>query len=405
MGPGVVIVGAGPAGIGAARSLREVGYAGSVTVVWEETGEPYDRPPLSKQYLSGQIGVADLSLARAGELRELDVVLRSGAVADRLDPERRVLTLGDGNRLAYQALLVATGAAARRLPWGSRLRGVHYLRTRADADALIGSMAGARRLVVVGAGFIGLEVAATARDAGLEVVVLEAQPTALTRVLGVTAGRIVTDLHQERGVEVRCGISLVDIEGTDTVTGVVVRTAAGVSRIGADVVVVGVGAAPRTDWLAGSGVRVEDGVVCDSGGRTSVAGVYAAGDVSRWVNALTGQHVRVEQWQAATEQGAVAGANIAADLGVLGADPQAWSSIPYFWSDQYDHKLQLCGAPSQQMLAKQAGRRYVACFRDDETGRLAGVMAMNAPAAVARGRRKVAQGCAWEEAEAWLESL
>lgn len=401
---GVLLVGGGLAAVSAARSLRAAGYAGPVSLVCDEDGDLYDRPPLSKQYLAGQLMADEVCLFGKGEVDDLGITVEVGAAAVKLDDVHRVVTLDDGRQRPYRALLVATGAAARHLPLGAGLAGVHYLRSRSDADSLRESLAAGGRLVVIGAGFIGLEVAATAVAAGLEVTVLEAAPAPLTRVLGPEAGGVVRDLHAERGVDFRFGASLEAIEGTDRVTAVAARTETGTLRVPADAVVIGVGAIPRTQWLEGSAVAVDDGVVCDAGGRTSVPDVYAAGDVSRWVNDLTGQHVRVEQWQSAHEQGAVAGANMAAALGT-GASPDVWASVPYFWSDQFDKKIQFCGSPAAQTLSRSTARGWVACFGDESTGLLSGVLAINAPAAIARGRRKIAEQCSWTEATEWLESL
>lgn len=402
---GVVLAGGGLAAVNAARTLRAAGYPGAITLVSDEQHEPYNRPPLSKQYLAGDVSCDELRLFRPGELVELGVSLRTGCAAAAVDTERRLLLTDDGGALSYDALVVATGAAARRLPVDAGLHNVFYLRSRMDAEATAAALRESRRVVVIGAGFIGLEVAATARAAGTTVTVLEAAPAALTRVLGSDTGDIVTSLHRDRGVVFHFGAEVLELQGDGRVEAVRYLAGGHTHDLSADLVVVGVGAVPRTEWLEGSGVQVDNGVVCDDGGRTTVPGVYAAGDVSRWRNALTGSQDRVEQWQAAMEQGVIVGANIAADLGIPEAEPRSWASVPYFWSDQYDHKLQFCGSPGVATVGRWTSRGRVTCFGDGEYGRLTGVFALDAPAVLARGRRLVAQGVTWAEAQRWLETL
>ncbi|MGQ4599807.1 FAD-dependent oxidoreductase [Nocardia sp. R6R-6] len=403
---GVVIAGAGVASVAAVRSLRQVGYAGPITLCTLEAHPPYDRPPLSKQFLAGAVTVEQIRLLGPEELGKLAVEIRIGTGAVGLDTGNRSLELFDGTMLFYDALLIATGADARQLPLGRDLRGVHYLRTINDAETLAASLAGARRVVIIGAGFIGLEVAATARSAGAEVTVLEAASAPLTRVLGDDAGWAIADLHAGQGVSIRCNTRVLDILGSaGNANRVVVESGESVEEIPADVVVIGVGAGPAVEWLSGCAVAVEDGIVCDERGRTSVPRVYAAGDVSRWRNTATGAHTRVEQWQAAGEQGAIAGVNMAFDLGVDGASDVAWDSVPYFWSDQYTHKVQFCGAASATYLTRSTKRGWVACYADDDGERLRGVLAIDGPVAVARGRKLVRAGIGWPEAVEWLESL
>jgi 3-phenylpropionate/trans-cinnamate dioxygenase ferredoxin reductase component len=404
-GPGVVLVGGGVAAVSAVRSLRTAGYLGSVTLLSEETESPYDRPPLSKQYLAGTLDTAAVALLRDGEAEALDLCVRPDTTVHGLDTTARTVLLADGGVVPYAALVVATGASVRRLPLDHEPAGVHHLRTRADADALRASLATGKRLVVVGAGFIGLEVAATARAAGADVVVLESAPGPLTRVLGPEAGRAVAQLHERRGVELRFGVTVCGVRGDERVESVEVEVDGVHESVPADTVVVGIGAVPRTEWLAGSEVQVDDGVVCDASGRSSVTGVYAAGDVARWRNTLTGTHARVEQWQSATEQGAIVGATVAADVGVDGATEQRWSSVPYFWSDQYEQKVQFCGATGAVHEARQTRRGWVTVYGDRLGGRLVGVLAIDGPVALARGRKQVAAGVAYDDALTWLASL
>lgn len=400
----VVIVGAGVAAVATARSLRSHGYDGPVVLLNDEAVLPYDRPPLSKQYLVGSLDADAIGLLRGGELEELDIEVRPRADVAGLDPAARRVLLADGSRQPYTAVVIATGADARRLPHLPDLPGVHYLRTRKDSEDLRASLERGTRVAVLGAGFIGLEVASSARQLGKEVVVLEMAPAPLTRVLGHDLGQVIAGIHAEHGVDIRCSTSVTGLTGTDHVTGVDVTTAEGSETIEADVVVVGVGAVPRTAWLEGSGVQVDNGVVCDAHGRTALPGVYAAGDVSRWVNHRSGSHVRVEQWQAAAEQGDLLGATIAADLGVPNAQASPWESVPYFWSDQFQHKIQFCGTPGTDAVVRQTQRGHVACFQGAD-GKLSGVLAIDHPAAIARGRRHVAAGMEWPAALEWLGTL
>ena len=397
--PGVVVVGGGVGAVSVARRLRAIGYPGPLTVVSEECVAPYDRPPLSKQYLAGSLGADELGLFRAAELTDLGVTLLTGRVASGLAADRELLLQG-GGRLPWRMLVVATGARPRRLPFGGPLAGVHYLRTLTDAQRLAADLGPGRRVVVVGGGFVGLEVAATAHTLGAEVTVLEAAPHPLTRVLGPSAGALVTALHAQR-VDLRFGVRVTGLVGAGRVRAVCVDGA----ELPADVVVVGIGAVPNTEWLEGSGIRVDDGVVCDDGGRTSAPGVYAVGDVARWRHARTGTRNRVEQWQSAVEQATVAAANIAVELGVTDATARSWDAVPYFWSDQYEHKIQFCGRPGDLSSDRRVRRGHVACFADAADGVARGVLAIDNPAALARGRRLVAAGAAWPDMLAWLDSL
>lgn len=397
---GVVLVGGGVGAVSVARCLRQIGYAGPLTLVSDEDEAPYDRPPLSKQYLAGSLGSDELGLFRPDEPDDLDITLLIGRRATGLATVEHDLLLDGGGRVPYRVLVAATGARARRLPYGETLAGVHHLRTLSDARHLAGDLVPGRRLVIVGGGFVGLEVAATAHALGLEVTVLEAAPQPLTRVLGLSAGALVAALHAER-VSLRFGVQMTGLVGDDRVRAVRV----GDAELAADVVVVGIGAIPNTEWLDGSGVRVDDGVVCDEGGRTSAPDVYAVGDVARWRHGVTGAEQRVEQWQTAVEQASVAAANIAIALGVAESVVASWDAVPYFWSDQYEHKIQFCGHPGDLSIDRPVRRGVVACFTDAADGVATGVLAIDNPAALARGRRLVSAGTAWPEMVAWLESL
>lgn len=395
--PHVLVVGGGLVAATTARELRRLGHAGAITVVSDESVPPYDRPPLSKQVLAGTVSPDETALLKPAEVEDLAVTLRLGVAATRLDCAAREVELADGSRLRYDRLVVATGSRARRLPTVPELSGVHHLRSLDDAMAVAAALPAVRRMVVIGAGFIGLEVAAVARTQGVDVTVVETAARPLTRVLGEEAGALVTDLHEERGVHVHCSASVIEVRGRDGVEGVLLD---GGEFLAADLLLVGVGAAPNTEWLAGSRIEVDNGVVCDAQGRTSQPGVFAAGDVARWQNALTGAHVRVEQWQSALDQ-----ASVVADA--LTGGGRVWDTVPYFWSDQYDRKLQFCGVAGPVSQRRETTRGPVVCFADGEggAGRLVGVLAVANPRALALGRRLVAAGTSWAEAQEWLAAL
>ena len=393
-GSDVVVVGGGLVAATLTRELRRLGHAGAITVVSDEAEVPYDRPPLSKQVLAGTVTPEETRLLKPADIDDLQVTLRLGQAATRLDPAAHEVQLADGSRVGYDALVVATGSRARRLPTVPELSGVHHLRSLADATAIADALPTVQRLVVIGAGFIGLEVAAVARMRGIEVTVVETAARPLTRVLGADAGGVVTELHEERGVRVRCSSTVLEVRGADGVEGVLLD---GGEFLPADLLLVGVGAVPNTEWLDGSGVDVDNGVVCDERGRSSVPDVYAAGDAARWRNALTGAHVRAEQWQSALEQ-----ASVVADA--LTGGSRVWDTVPYFWSDQYDRKLQLCGTAGPVSERRETARGPVVLFGDQD-GRLVGVLTVGNPRALAQGRRLVAAETAWPQAEEWVAGL
>lgn len=392
----LVVVGGGLVAATVVRDLRRLAYDGPVEVVSDEMHRPYDRPPLSKQMLAGILTPAQLELLPA-DPGDTGTTLRSGCAAVGLDVADQRVQLADGSAVGYDRLVIATGSRARRLPSLPDLDGVRYLRSLDDSLALAAALPGVSDMVIIGAGFVGLEVAAVARARGVAVTVVEAAPRPLTRVLGPEAGHLVTDLHARHGVRILCSAEVEGLVGSRAVEGV--RLAGG-EVIPADLVLVGVGAVPNVEWLEGSGLVVSDGVVCDDRGRTSDPSVFAAGDVARWRNARTGEHVRVEQWQSATEQ-----AGIVADA-LVGGD-RRWDAVPYFWSDQYDCKIQLCGRAGPVTATVQTPRGPVVAFADraDEEAVVVGVLAMGNPRAVALGRRLVGAQASWEQTEEWMTTL
>jgi NADPH-dependent 2,4-dienoyl-CoA reductase/sulfur reductase-like enzyme len=395
-GDRIVVVGASLAGLRAAETLRAEGFAGTVTVVGDEARAPYDRPPLSKQVLTGEWGPERIVLA-AGANDALDLTWERGVAAVGLDPPARTVALADGRALPYDGLVVATGARARTLPGTEGIGGVHALRTLDDALALRAALdAGATRIVVVGAGFIGAEVAASCRARGAEVTMVEPLPAPLARVLGPEVGAVVADLHRDHGVDVRLGVGVAGVEAG--VDGRVARVAlADGSAVAADLVVVGIGVIPNTGWLEGSGLELADGVVCDE---TTLAGpgIVAAGDVARWPNPrYDGEPMRVEHWEHALDMGAHAARRLLAGDG----PGEPFAPVPFFWSDQYDRKLQLAGrVRPDDDLAVVAGsfaeRRFCALY--GRGGRVVGALGMNMPARVIRYRRQIAEGLGWDEA-------
>ena len=331
-----VVVGAGLAGAKAAETLREEGFDGPVVLVGAEPERPYERPPLSKQYLLGHADRDSAFVHDAGWYAEHDVELRTGVRATRLDPAAHRLTLDTGEELGYARLLLATGASPRRLPVpGADLDGVRYLRTLADADRLRTDLAGGgRRVVVVGAGWIGLEVAAAARSHGNTVTVVEPQPTPLHAVLGAEMGRVFARLHRDHGVELLTDTVVREIRGSGGRATTVVTD--GHAGLPADLVVVGVGVVPDSRLAAAAGLEVDNGVVVDEALRSSAPDVHAAGDVAAAFHPLYGRHVRVEHWANALHQGP------AAARSMLGQEV-VFDRVPYFFTDQYELGMEYSG--------------------------------------------------------------
>ena len=390
----IVVVGGSLAGFRAVEELRHQGYDGRLTVVGAESHLPYDRPPLSKQILAGTWERDRLALTPIGkELADLDVEWRLGVAARGLDVGGRMLELGDGSQVPFDGLVVATGASVRTLPGQPDLEGLHVLRTIDDCLALRAELdRSPQRIVVVGAGFIGAEVAATARQRGLEVTVLEALSTPLQRVLGDAMGTVFAEIHRDHGVDLRLntGVDGFDDDGHGRLTGV--RLPDG-STVSADIAVVGVGVIPNTGWLEGSGLTVDNGLVCDE---TCLAApvIVAAGDVARWPNTRFGEVMRVEHWENAQDQGAHAARRL---LGHV----EPYTPVPWFWSDQYDRKLQLAGRSSaddevQVVDGSIDERRFVAIY--GRAGRLVGVLGMNRPRVVMEYRQLIADGASWSDA-------
>jgi NADPH-dependent 2,4-dienoyl-CoA reductase/sulfur reductase-like enzyme len=391
----IAIVGASMAGLRAAEQLRRLGHSGPLVLIGEEPHLPYDRPPLSKEILQGKWPLDSERLQlRRSPYAELALDLRLGRRATGLDPGARQLALDDGSRLSYDALLIAPGAAARRLPAQPALEGIALLRSLDDARALRSAFEKRPRVLVVGAGFIGAEVAASARACGLDVVCVEPLAAPLIRGLGPVLGALSAQIHRDHGVDLRCGLSVEGFEGAGRVERV--RLSDG-SRVEADLVVIGVGAAPATDWLAGSGLELADGVVCDEFLRSSAPGVWAAGDVARFANPLFGEAMRIEHWSNAVDGGVHAAINILAGPGT----PAPYLHVPWFWSDQYDVKIQFAGRmrgddEMRLIWGSLEERKFVALY--GRAGRVVGVLTFGRPRAVIQYKKLIAQGASWDAA-------
>jgi NADPH-dependent 2,4-dienoyl-CoA reductase/sulfur reductase-like enzyme len=396
----VVVVGGSLAGLRAAEALRREGHEGGITIVGAEAHLPYDRPPLSKQLLAGARKPEDITLRVDSDL---DAEWRLSTLATGLDLSRRVLTVTAGGGLepevlGFDGLVIATGAHPRMLPGLPSLDGVHVLRTLDDCLALRAGLQGGPRVVVVGAGFIGSEVAATCHGVGVDVTVLEALPVPLVRAIGGELGRRCARLHQDHGVALQLGVGVAGLVGSSRVEGVRLENG---TVVPADLVVVGVGVAPTTGWLAGSGLDLADGVVCDrwcrvlSGGE-AVPDVVAAGDVARWDHPLFGETIRVEHWTNAVEQGHAAAAAL-----MRGAEAPPFAPVPYFWSDQYETKVQFVGRTGPEMGVVEGSLdddRFVAAFGLE--GRLVGALSFNRPARIMAYRAMIAAGSAFPPSSA-----
>lgn len=386
MSPTALVVGSSVGGVRTAQSLRTAGYEGEVVLVGEEPGPPYDKPPLSKALLRGTDTAAGITLLTGEAAAESDIRLVLGRAATRLDTDGRYVELADGERLDYDSLVIATGARARRPPWGEP-PGVHVLRTLSDAQDLAGGLRRGGPLVIVGAGFVGAEVAATAREMGVaSVTVVDPLPTPLSRVLDPAVAELFGRLHTEHGVTTRFGLG---VSGIDTVAdGLSVRLSDG-SALPAATVVVGIGATPNDEWLRSSPLHIDDGVVCDRYSRALGApDVYAVGDVARWYNPRHGRLTRVEHWTNAVEQAACVAHNIARPERLRVHQP-----VEYVWSDQYDWKIQLTGRTGEPLdhvvIPGADPERSFAVLYADADGEFAGAVTVNWPRALVACRRAV----------------
>ncbi|WP_375486225.1 NAD(P)/FAD-dependent oxidoreductase [uncultured Jatrophihabitans sp.] len=360
------VMGASLAGVSTARALRAQGYDGRLVVVGDEAHFPYDRPPLSKAFLAGTADRADLDLL--GDDEALDIEWRTGIAAVGLDRARRSVGLADGSELVCDGVVLATGARPRR-PWAVVPDHVHTLRTLDDAIALRADLVPGARLVVVGAGFIGAEVASTAHGLGVDVTVLEAAPAPLSGALGAELGAVVAGLHGAHGVRLHSGVAVSGLRAAGSGRGGVTGVELADGRVvDADVVVLGMGVVPNVDWLAGSGLDLTHGVggvACDAFGATDLPGVVAVGDCATWFDHALGRHHRLEHWSSAKERGAVAAATL-----LTAGTTRRPARPPYFWSHQYGLTLQVAGHPSgaDQVTVEEGSldeRDFLAVYRRD----------------------------------------
>jgi len=380
---GVVIVGGGLAAQRCAEALRRCGYDGSVRMVCAEPDPPYNRPPLSKELLAGELGEETVSYRPPQWYEEKQVDLLLGVRAEGLDPGARRLRLDSRAELSYEKLLIATGGAARRLPFLEGFENVHYLRTLADARRLRGELTAGARLAIVGAGFIGQEVAATARRLGVEVTMIEALETPLAPILGAELGGWFAELHRDEGVRVLTGAMLEGARGGGRVEELVLADG---TTVACDAVVVGVGTSPATGWLDGSGLEA-DGVRADTAGRTKLAGVFAAGDASLPFDPRFGVHARTEHWDAAAWQGAAVARSM---LGEYPGTPP----LPSFWSDQYGLRIQYVGhahrADAVAFDGNPASRDFEAVFT--RSGVAVAGLTVGRPRAIPALRKQIDRG-------------
>ncbi|MFM7270414.1 MAG: NAD(P)/FAD-dependent oxidoreductase [Actinomycetes bacterium] len=389
----IVVVGASLAGLRAVETLRREGFGGHLTLVGAEPHLPYDRPPLSKELLTGEWD-HDRVVLRKQPYDELNLELRLGVRAVGFDLGGRTVALADGALLPFDGAVIATGATPRRLPGLGDLEGVRTLRTLEDSATLRADLERGARLCVVGAGFIGAEVAAAARARGLEVTVLEAAAQPMARVLGDRIGAALAALHRAHGVDLRTGAAVAGIEGGGRVERVVLADG---TAVDCDTVLVAVGAAPETAWLDGSGLTLDDGVVCD---QTMLAapGVVAAGDLARWPNPLfDGEVMRLEHWTNAAEQAVHAARRLLAP----DDEAEAFAPVPFVWSDQFEVKIQSAGRTSvadrmEVVHGSLEDHRFVAIFERDE--RIVGVLGCSEPRRVMQYRRLIATRTPFAEA-------
>jgi NADPH-dependent 2,4-dienoyl-CoA reductase/sulfur reductase-like enzyme len=390
----VVVVGASAAGLSVAETLRREGFDGRVTLIGEEDCPPYDRPPLSKQVLSGAWPEERVWLRDDVRISGLDLDLRLGVAAVTVDPAERIVMLADGSRVAYDEMVIATGVRARRLPGTEGLAGVHTLRTLSDARALREALAAKPRLVVVGAGFLGTEAAAVAREAGAEVTLVSDIEAPLSDVLGPEVGELLIRMHAEHGVKIITGVMVREVL-TSGGRAAGVRLADG-RVVEADAVLVSIGSIPNVEWLAGSGIEIGNGVLCDEYCQAG-PGVWAAGDVASWIHPTLAERLRIEHRTNAGEQGMAVARNI-----LSRGNPAPFAPVPYIWSDQYDRKIQIYGLPQgcdrfAVTEGSLAERRLIALYGQNDLVRAA--VGINMVRPVRAARALVATPTPWDSVD------
>jgi NADPH-dependent 2,4-dienoyl-CoA reductase/sulfur reductase-like enzyme len=394
----IAVVGASLGGLRSAEFIRRAKFDGELVLIGDEQHLPYDRPPLSKEVLRGEWGQDRIALRRQS-YDDLNVELVLGRRATTLDTDAREVWLEGGDVVSFDGLVIATGGDVRTLPNQPQLEGIYTLRSLDDALAIRAALASQPRVAVIGAGFIGAEVAASARQLALDVTMIEALETPLARSLGQRLGGLVQKAQERRGIRVLCGRKVERFEGTERVRALVLDDG---TEVECEVVVVGVGMTPSVSWLEGSGVELEDGVRCNETLATSVPGIVAVGDVANWYNPLFEERMRVEHWTNAVEQARHA-------VGTLLAAPgqaKPFESVPMFWSDQFDIKIQGVGRPLPTdeliMTGSPQGEKLVALY--GRAGRLVGAVAFNQPPKLIQLRMLIAKRGGVDEALKIAES-
>lgn len=396
MNRGTVVVGASIAGVRTVQALRAGGYAAPIVLVDAQADLPYDKPPLSKQFMRGQWDVGQVQLLDERGAAELEVTLQLGEAAEHVDLVRREVHVAGARVLPWDHLVLATGVRARRLPWRAT-SGVHELRTLTDARRLRATLDEPGPLVIVGGGFIGAEMAAAARARGRDVTIVDPLPVPIARVVGDDVGGLFEQLHHGHGTSTRFGVGVEDISGT---AGHLSMSLTDGSWLSAATVVVGIGAVPEDGWLAASGLALEDGVLCDEFCRASRRpDILAAGDVARWFHPIHEEHVRVEHWTNAVEQAGVVAHNV-----LHPDDLRAYAPTEYVWSDQYDWKIQIVGRPRAAAAVTEVfgstdcdRPRFLVAY-GDSYGRLMAAVGVNWPRATMLARRLVTQRVTFADA-------
>jgi 3-phenylpropionate/trans-cinnamate dioxygenase ferredoxin reductase component len=393
MTPGTVIVGASVAGIGAANELRRLGYTDPITLIDSQPHLPYDRPPLSKSVLTGQVELDAIAFHQRGHYEDLKLTIRAGVRAIGLDAADRRVLLDTGEDITGDSVLIATGARARPFPVDEHSGTVWTIRELEDARDLAQVLTGGTRVAIIGGGFIGAEVASSARHLGCEVTVIEVSRLPFEPLLGAEVAVLLAELHRAAGTELRCGVLVTRVESLGP--GQRLHMADG-TVIDADVVVAGLGAIPNVEWLAGSKLVVDGVIPCDSHGRTAAQGIWAAGDVAAWHHPGLGLAYRHEHWTSARDQARIVAHDIA---GVAG--PRWEVNVPYVWSDQYGKRIQVLGYPAGADTVKvlehdPARQSFLAVY--GRAGRLVAVVGCNAAAKVMRYRPKLEDGIPLDKA-------
>jgi len=378
----------------ASETLRAEGFDGVIHLIGDEPHLPYDRPPLSKQVLAGEWEPDRLALTSPMKNDELSFEWHLGTRATELNIAEKKVLLDSGQSISYDGVIIATGARCVSLRMAGDLQGIYTLRGLDDAMAIRSEFERTpQKIVVVGAGFIGAEVAATARERGLDVTMIEAAEVPFERVLGSEMGTVTADVHRDHGVEVITGTPVESFKGHDRVEKVVLANG---TEIDADVVIVGIGVKPNTEWLDNSGLTIDNGVVCDETCQAA-PGIVAAGDVARWPNRLFGEHMRVEHWDNAVEQGVYAARRLLTGENKI----EPYAPTPWFWTDQFDRKIQLAGRTRstdevQIVAGSTEERRFAAAYGRD--GKLVGILGFNRPRHVMQYKQMISEGASWEDA-------